>query len=233
MALTTCSECGGKVSDKAESCPHCGCLVGIVPAKQPDSPAAPVAQPRPAQHPLPYTPPRTSPTPLPTHAVSAHPPAGTSALRPAVSQAPPSHAQLSPPNPQQARFNWKSLLWIMIGLSILADMGVAMVFDQGAWALSAGLIAAVAYGAARKHVWNKHRRNTVFEEQPEPKTKPEQRAQGVSWGTLILILVGTALWHAYETWSHDENQKRDQERARVEAAKLQREFEQAHGMTGK
>ena len=27
MALFDCPECGGKVSDKANQCPHCGCLV--------------------------------------------------------------------------------------------------------------------------------------------------------------------------------------------------------------
>ena len=25
MALTTCKECGGKMSDRATECPHCGC----------------------------------------------------------------------------------------------------------------------------------------------------------------------------------------------------------------
>ena len=25
MALTTCKECGGKMSDHATECPHCGC----------------------------------------------------------------------------------------------------------------------------------------------------------------------------------------------------------------
>ena len=25
MALIVCPECGGKLSDKAEYCPHCGC----------------------------------------------------------------------------------------------------------------------------------------------------------------------------------------------------------------
>jgi len=28
MALTTCDECQGKVSDKALSCPHCGIKLG-------------------------------------------------------------------------------------------------------------------------------------------------------------------------------------------------------------
>jgi PBP1b-binding outer membrane lipoprotein LpoB len=28
MALITCSECGGKISDKATSCPHCGAKAG-------------------------------------------------------------------------------------------------------------------------------------------------------------------------------------------------------------
>lgn len=28
MALTTCKECGGKVSDRATECPHCGCPMG-------------------------------------------------------------------------------------------------------------------------------------------------------------------------------------------------------------
>ena len=27
MALVTCPECGGKVSDQAEACPHCGFLL--------------------------------------------------------------------------------------------------------------------------------------------------------------------------------------------------------------
>jgi len=28
MALIKCSECGGKVSSQASTCPHCGCPVG-------------------------------------------------------------------------------------------------------------------------------------------------------------------------------------------------------------
>ncbi len=36
MALIDCSECGGKLSDKASACPHCGC-----PSEDaPDSPIA-------------------------------------------------------------------------------------------------------------------------------------------------------------------------------------------------
>lgn len=31
MALITCAECGGKVSDHAKACPHCGCVV-VIPA---------------------------------------------------------------------------------------------------------------------------------------------------------------------------------------------------------
>lgn len=30
MALITCKQCGGKVSDRAEKCPHCGCPIGGV-----------------------------------------------------------------------------------------------------------------------------------------------------------------------------------------------------------
>jgi len=29
MALITCSECGGKMSDRATECPHCGCPIEI------------------------------------------------------------------------------------------------------------------------------------------------------------------------------------------------------------
>lgn len=28
MALTTCTDCGRQVSDKAAACPHCGCPIG-------------------------------------------------------------------------------------------------------------------------------------------------------------------------------------------------------------
>lgn len=31
MALTTCPECGKRISDKAECCPNCGCPVRAVP----------------------------------------------------------------------------------------------------------------------------------------------------------------------------------------------------------
>lgn len=34
MALIKCSECGGKVSDKASSCPHCGCPVDPAPSSE-------------------------------------------------------------------------------------------------------------------------------------------------------------------------------------------------------
>ncbi len=37
MALIDCVECGGKVSDKAQACPACGCPIGI-------APSSPVAQ---------------------------------------------------------------------------------------------------------------------------------------------------------------------------------------------
>ena len=30
MALLTCTECGGTVSDKAECCPHCGCPISAI-----------------------------------------------------------------------------------------------------------------------------------------------------------------------------------------------------------
>ena len=31
MALIKCKECGGSVSDKAKTCPHCGCPVELLP----------------------------------------------------------------------------------------------------------------------------------------------------------------------------------------------------------
>lgn len=34
MALLVCTECSGKVSDKAEFCPHCGCLIKEILSKQ-------------------------------------------------------------------------------------------------------------------------------------------------------------------------------------------------------
>lgn len=45
MALTQCSECGGKVSDQAAACPHCGAPRlaedgTVIRAQQPDTPPA-------------------------------------------------------------------------------------------------------------------------------------------------------------------------------------------------
>lgn len=40
MALINCTECGREVSDKATSCPHCGCPVSIV--SVPVTPSKPV-----------------------------------------------------------------------------------------------------------------------------------------------------------------------------------------------
>ncbi|MFR2832301.1 MAG: zinc ribbon domain-containing protein, partial [Finegoldia magna] len=35
MALTTCPECAGKVSDRAAACPHCGYPIKKAPRKKP------------------------------------------------------------------------------------------------------------------------------------------------------------------------------------------------------
>ena len=56
MALITCVDCGGKLSDKAEACPHCGCPVEASLAR-PSAPAvkapvlAPVQKPSPPKQP--------------------------------------------------------------------------------------------------------------------------------------------------------------------------------------
>lgn len=58
MPLTTCSECGGKVSDKAAVCPHCGCPVASGMAKL-SAPAVKAPVPLPVQNPSPQQQPTT------------------------------------------------------------------------------------------------------------------------------------------------------------------------------
>lgn len=41
MALTSCRECGGRVSDKAAACPHCGCPINLKTASPPRAVDAP------------------------------------------------------------------------------------------------------------------------------------------------------------------------------------------------
>jgi predicted amidophosphoribosyltransferase len=43
MSLIDCPECGNKISDKAESCPHCGLPSGFfVPRAKGEGPTAPL-----------------------------------------------------------------------------------------------------------------------------------------------------------------------------------------------
>jgi len=107
--------------------------------------------------------------------------------------------------------------------------------------MACGIVVAVAYGAARWHVWKKYRRNTVFEQQPQSKpeileqrqqSKSELRAQGFSWGIVVGILA-SQLWHAYDASSHRDSQPDTLEQAKQRAAKLQQELNEAHGLPGK
>ncbi len=58
MPLTTCTECGGTVSDRAAACPHCGCPVAPGMAK-PSAPAVKAPVPLPVQKPSPQAQPTT------------------------------------------------------------------------------------------------------------------------------------------------------------------------------
>jgi hypothetical protein len=51
MALITCVDCGGRLSDKAEACPHCGCPVEVSVARSLPTVAEAPPSPRPAQSP--------------------------------------------------------------------------------------------------------------------------------------------------------------------------------------
>ena len=129
MALIICVDCGGKLSDKAEACPHCGCPIEASMAK----PSAPTVKtpPLPAQKPPPQkqppasidpsrrgaSPPRLqqpvrtppSPTPPPVPATSARPLSITqqdlypdrAASRDAPSQSQPPLQQATTDSPQE------------------------------------------------------------------------------------------------------------------------------------
>ena len=77
MALIKCVECSGKVSDRAESCPHCGCpveawVVQPLPIVAKALPSRPAQSPSPPSRPaMTQTPPRVQATPLPAVQPSA------------------------------------------------------------------------------------------------------------------------------------------------------------------
>ena len=76
---------------------------------------------------------------------------------------------ICPPSPQQAHFAWGRLCCVVLVFALLGIGGLSSVSDgpEGAW-LGLGCFAvAIAYGAARWHVWRKYRRNTLLQE-PQP-----------------------------------------------------------------
>lgn len=105
MALVTCNECGGKVSDKAESCPHCGCPIAVAAETHMASSAAPA---------IPSSPPPTSPSPRPIDVPAAQPHAGTPVARP---------AELPTPSPLQGTPQQVKRLKLLRGSCYCRDCG--------------------------------------------------------------------------------------------------------------
>jgi len=133
MGLITCVECNGKVSDRAEACPHCGCPVAIANSKA-----------------------RTlSPTQLhseglPSHAVSpaVQRSAKTSSTPPVVAASPtiiaePGGMSQTPPaagNPEDKIGCLADSFWLVLTIIIAIAIigGVSLVFGESLFARDPG-----------------------------------------------------------------------------------------------